>query len=102
MLLNVNRPGADHQARYGPQPGDLLVTGAGNIAAGLVGRPAGCIPTSAFPRFNRQMTGGKRLTSLVTAVLLGLTVFGGRFVPDLRSQGGAGRRHLLHRAIPVV
>jgi SulP family sulfate permease len=53
-----------------------LVTGAGNIAAGLVGGLLG-YPDISFSTLNREMTGGKRLVSLVTAVLLGLTVLVG-------------------------
>ncbi len=55
---------------------ELLVTGAGNIAAGLVGGLLG-YPDISFSTLNREMTGGKRLVSLVTAVLLGLTVLAG-------------------------
>jgi SulP family sulfate permease len=55
---------------------ELLVTGAGNIAAGLLGGLLG-YPDLSFSTLNREMTGGKRIVSLVTAVLLGLTVFVG-------------------------
>ena len=55
---------------------ELLVTGAGNIAAGLVGGLLGYSDIS-FSTLNRQVTGGKRLVSLATAVLLGLTVLVG-------------------------
>jgi len=55
---------------------ELLVTGAGNIAAGLVGGLLG-YPDLSFSTLNREMTGGKRVVSLATAVLLGLTVFVG-------------------------
>ena len=52
------------------------MTGAGNIAAGLVGGLLG-YPDISFSALNRQITGGKRLVPLVSAVLLGLTVFVG-------------------------
>jgi SulP family sulfate permease len=69
---------------------ELLVTGAGNIAAGLVGGLLGYADIS-FSSLNREMTGGRRLVSLVTASLLGLTVFVGAtfliYVPKMVLAG---------------
>jgi SulP family sulfate permease len=69
---------------------ELLVMGAGDIAAGLVGGLLGYADIS-FSSLNREMTGGKRLVSLVTAILLGLTVFVGAsfliYVPKMVLAG---------------
>ncbi len=55
---------------------ELLVTGAGNVAAGLVGGLPG-YPDISLSTLNTKMTGGKRLAPLVASLLLGLTVFAG-------------------------
>ena len=73
MLLNVNALELIFK-RDVDLNHELMVTGTGNIAAGLVGGLLG-YPDISFTTLNRQMTGGKRLVPLLTAALLALTVF---------------------------
>lgn len=69
---------------------ELMVTGAGNIAAGLAGGLLG-YPDISFSTLNQQMTGSKRLPPLMVAVLLGLTAFVGTsfllYIPKLVLAG---------------
>ncbi len=55
---------------------ELIVAGAGNVVAGLAGGLLGYQDIS-FSTLNKKMTGGKRVAILVTALLLGVTVFVG-------------------------
>ena len=55
---------------------ELAITGAGNLAAGMVGGSPGYHAIS-LSRLNHAMTGGQRLAGVFTAALLGLTVIVG-------------------------
>ena len=58
---------------------ELLIAGLGNFAAGLTGGLIGFQDLS-FASLNYAMTGGKRLVGIVTALLLGATMFVGTSV----------------------
>jgi SulP family sulfate permease len=53
---------------------ELMVAGIGNLSSGLVGGLVGFQDVS-FTTLNRMMTGGKRLVGLLTALMLGSTLF---------------------------
>ena len=55
---------------------ELIVAGAGNVLAGLVGGLPGYADIT-FSTLNLRLTGGRRVTLLITAALLALTVFAG-------------------------
>lgn len=55
---------------------ELMVAGLGNLSAGLVGGLVGFQDIS-FTSLNNAMTGGKRLVGLLTALLIGATLFVG-------------------------
>jgi SulP family sulfate permease len=65
---------------------ELVVAGAGNLAAGALGGLVGYSAIS-LSTLNYTMTGGKRLVGLVAALLLGLTVWFGSamvmYIPKL-------------------
>ncbi len=85
LLLNVS--GLELITMQDINPNRELVTaGLGNLAAGLIGGLVGYHAIS-MSSLNHAMTGSKRLPGLLTALLIGLTVFVGasalNFVPKM-------------------
>jgi SulP family sulfate permease len=65
---------------------ELVVTGAGNLAAGMLGGLVG-YPAISLSTLSYKMTGGKRLVGVVAALFVGLTVLFGAalvtYIPKL-------------------
>jgi SulP family sulfate permease len=78
LLLNVN--GLELIVKQDLNPNhELVAAGLGNVAAGLVGGIVGYHALS-LTSLNHAMSGTKRLPGLMTALLIGLTVFVGASV----------------------